>query len=166
MAPGVSRLLPLATAVLGLCLILASTALAQKTTLPPGLNTSNPQNAFIKNQLRISTDLARKTLAGLEAMPPDDSIPIDAGMLQDARDTYVLIRAARHGMELAKEQSRYPDPVMDLVYKRVTDAWNLARNPIDRSSSAGIPRQRYIQESIQSLNQAIRLVNQAMMLMP
>jgi hypothetical protein len=166
MTPGGSRLLPLATAVLGLCLIWASPALAQKTTLPPGLNTSNPQSAFIKNQLKISTDLARKTLAGLEAMPPDDSIPIDEGMLQNARDTYVLIRAARHGMALAKEQSRYPDPVMDLVYKRVTDAWNLARSPVDRSSSAGIPRQQYIQESIQSLNQAIRLVNQAMMLMP
>jgi hypothetical protein len=156
----------LATAVLGLCLIWASPALAQKTTLPPSLNTSNPQSAFIKNQLTISTDLARKTLAGLEAMPPDNSIPIDESMLQNARDTYVLIRAARHGIELAKEQSRYPDPVMDLVYKRVTNAWNLARNPVDRSSSAGIPRQQYIQESIQSLNQAIRLVNQAMMLMP
>jgi len=166
MAPGVSRLLPSATAILGLCLISASPALAQKTTLPPSLNTSNPQSAFIKNQLGISTDLARKTLAGLGAMPSDDSIPIDEGMLQNARDTYVLIRAARHGMELAKERSRYPDPVMDLAYKRVTDAWNLARSPVDRSSSAGIPRQQYIKESIQNLSQAIRLLNQAMMLIP
>jgi len=164
--PGVSRRLGVAAGVLGLCLLWASPALAQKTTLPPTLNTSNPQSAFIKNQLKISTDLARKTLAGLETMPADDSIPIDERMLQNARDTYVLIRAARHGMELAKETSRFPDPTMDLAYKRVDQAWNLARNPVDRSSSAGIPRAQYIQESIQSLNQVIRLINQAMMIMP
>ncbi len=166
MIPVAPRLLPWGTLILGLCLLWASPALAQKSNLPPTLNTSNPQSGFIKNQLKISTDLARKTLAGLEAMPADDSIPIDESMLQNARDTYVLIRAARHGMELAKEQSRFPDPVMDLAYKRVTDAWNLARNPVDRSSSAGIPRGQYIQESIQSLNQAVRLINQAMMIMP
>lgn len=166
MRPGAPRLLLSAATVLTLCLTLVLPAPAQKTTLPPNLNTSNPQSAFIKNQLKISTDLARKTLAGLEAMPADDSIPIDESMLQNARNTYVLIRAARHGMELAREQSRIPDPVMDLAYKRVTDAWNLARNPVDRSSSAGIPRQQYISESIQQLNLAVRLINQAMMLMP
>ena len=163
---GGSKFLPLASAVFGLCLVWAAPALAQKSTLPPTLITSNPQSAFIKNQLNISIDLARKTLAGLEAMPADDSIPIDESMLQNARNTYVLIRAARHGMELAKEGSRYPDPVMDLAFKRVQEAWATARTPIDRSSSAGIPRGQYIQESIQQLNLVVRLLNQAVVIMP
>jgi len=166
MTPAVSRLLPLSTTLLGLCLMWAGPALAQKTTLPPSLTTPNPQSAFIKDQLQIATDLARKTLAGLEAMPPDNSIPVDEGVLQNARNTYVLIRAARHGMELAKQQSRFPDPVLDLAYKRVTDAWNLARGPVDRASSPSIPRQQYIQESIQNLSQVVRFLNQAMMILP
>ena len=166
MPSGVSRPLPLATAVLGLCLLWASPALAQKTTLPPSLTTPSPQSAVIKNQLNMATDLARKTIRGLEAMAADGSIPIDEGMLQNARNTYVLIRAARHGMELAKAQSRFPDPALDLAYKRVTDAWNLARSPVDRSSSAGIPRPQYIRESMRSLNQAVRLLNLVMMLLP
>lgn len=166
MRPDTPWLLLLATVSLTLCLGPTSPAGAQKTTLPPNLNTANPQSAFIKNQLQISTDLAKKTIAGLEAMPADDSIPIDESMLQNARNTYVLIRAARHGMELAKEQRKFPDPVMDLAYKRVTDAWNLARGPVDRSSSAGIPRRQYISESISGLNQTIRLLNQAMIIMP
>jgi hypothetical protein len=162
---GASRLLLLAT-TLTVCLTAAVPALAQKSTLPPDLNVSKPQTAFIKNQLTISTDLARKTLAGLETMSSDDSIPIDESMLQNARNTYVLIRAARHGMELNKETSKFPDPTMDLAFKRVNEAWNLARNPVDRSTSGGIPRPQYIQESIQSLNQVIRLLNQALTIMP
>lgn len=152
-------------AVIALSLVWAGPAPAQKTTLPPSLNTSNPQSAFIKNQLKVARDLGRKALAGLEAMPADDSMPIDETTLQNARDAYVLIRAARHGMELAKEQSRFPDPTLDLAFKRVDAAWNLARGPVDRARS-GIPRAQYKQESIQNLNQAVRLLDQAMVIMP
>ena len=161
-----SRVGALAAAGIALSLTWAVPAPAQKTTLPPSLNTSNPQSAFIKNQLKVARDLGRKTLAGLEAMPADDSMPIDEATLQNARDTYVLIRAARHGMELAKEQSRFQDPTLDLAFKRVDAAWNLARGPVDRASSAGIPRAQYKQESIQNLNQAMRLLDQAMVIMP
>ncbi|MDO8475202.1 MAG: hypothetical protein Q7W02_03220 [Candidatus Rokubacteria bacterium] len=163
--PGVSGLLPLVTAIVGVCFIWASPALAQRTTLPPSLTTSNPQSAFIKNQLTLSTELARKTLAGLAAMPADDSIPIDEATLQNARDTYVLIRAARHGMELARETSRFPDPTRELAFKRVDAAWNLARTPVDRAST-GIARAQYLQESIRSLRQAVQLLDQAMIIMP
>jgi hypothetical protein len=155
----------LAAAALALNLVLAGPIRAQKTTLPPSLNTSNPKPAFIKNQLKVAGDLGRKTLAGLEALPVDDSVPIDEATLQNARDTYVLIRAARHGMELNKEQSRFPDPTMDLAYKRVDTAWNMARTPVDSASSA-ISRAQYKQVAIQSLSGALRLLDQAMIIMP
>jgi hypothetical protein len=68
-------------------------------------------------------------------------------------------------MELAREQRRFPDPVMDLAFKRVTDAWNFSRIPVDKANW-GIARQQYLQESIPSLRQAIRLLNQALVMMP
>ena len=159
------KLLGMVAAVFALSLLGAAPALAQKTTLPPSLNTSKPQSAFIKSQLRVAVDLGKKTLAGLQSLPADDSIPIDEGTLQNARDTYVLIRAARHGMELAKETSRFPDPVMEMAFKRVDSAWNLSRGPVDRASSA-MSRQKYLEESIQSLSQAVRLLDQALVIMP
>jgi hypothetical protein len=160
-----SKLLAVVAAALALNLLEAAPILAQKTTLPPSLNTSKPQGAFIQHQLRIAVDLGRRTLAGLQALPADDSIPIDEGTLQNARDTYVLIRAARHGMELAKETSRFPDPVMEMAFKRVDSAWNLSRGPVDRASSA-MNRQRYLEESVQSLSRAVQLLDQALVIMP
>lgn len=165
MIRAVSKLLAVVAAALALSLPWAAPALAQKTTLPPSLNTSKPQSAFIKNQLTIAADLGRKTLAGLEALPADDSIRIDEGVLQNARDTCVLIRAARRGIELSKETSRFPDPVMDMAFKRVDRAWNLARTPVDRSAD-GVSCQRYLEESIRSLSEALRLLDQALVLMP
>ncbi len=160
-----SKLLAVVAAALALNLLEAAPILAQKTTLPPSLNTSKPQGAFIQHQLRIAVDLGRRTLAGLQALPADDSIPIDEGTLQNARDTYVLIRAARHGMELAKANNRFSDPVLELSYKRVDQAWNLARTPVDRASD-GIGRRQYLQESIRNLSEALRLLDQVLVLMP
>jgi len=160
-----SKLFAVVAAALVLSLLGPAPALAQKTTLPPSLNVSKPQSEFIKHQLRTSVELGKKTLAGLEAMPVDDSIPIDPATLQNANDTYVLIRAARHGMELAKEARRFPDPVMDMAFKRVDSAWNLSRAPVGMASSA-MSRQKYIQESVQSLGQAVRLLDQALLIMP
>jgi hypothetical protein len=154
-----------AAVAVALGLMWTPSAMAQKTTLPSSLNTSNPQSAFIKNQLRVAVDLGRKALAGFEASPGDDSMPIDEVTLQSARDTYVLIRAARHGMELAKANSRFPDPVLDLAFKRVDEAWNLARYPVDRASW-GMNRQQYLQESIQNLSRAVRLLDQTLVIMP
>src|SRR5712691_12655027 len=93
-----SKLLAVIAAALVLSLPGAAPALAQKTTLPPSLNTSRPESAFIRNQLKVAGQLGNKALAGFQASPSDDSVPIDETALQNARDAYVLIRAARHGM--------------------------------------------------------------------
>jgi hypothetical protein len=153
------------TAVLVLLLAPARPAAAQKTTLPPSVITSSPQGAVIGNQLRMAAKLGREALAGIEALPRDDSVPIDEATLQAARNTYVLIRAARHGLELSKASKKFGDPLQELAYKRLTDAWNLARGPVDRASS-GISRQEYISSSVRDLSQSLRLVDQVLVLLP
>jgi hypothetical protein len=143
----------------------APQAEAQKTSLPASVINPSPQQAVISRQLKLAQQLARKALAGFEATSSDDATPIDESVIQAARDTYVLIRAARHGMELAKETSRFPDPVMDLTFKRVTEAWHLARLPVDKYSW-GLSRADYLRESIPALSQAVRLLDQALVMMP
>jgi len=90
---------------------------------------------------------------------------LSASVIQAARDTYVLIRAARHGMELAKSAQTFPDPVLDLTLKRVTQAWDLSRIPVDEYSW-GIPRVDYRGQSIPALSQSMRLLDQALVMMP
>ena len=140
-------------------------ALAQHTSLPADVVAPSRENAVIRNQLTLARKLEHQALQGIMAMPSDNSIPIDPVSLQAARDAYVLIRAARHGMGWQKEAKKYPDPVLDLVYKRVDDAWNLSRWPVDRATW-GLERASYVQGSVQYMTQAIRLLDQALVLMP
>jgi hypothetical protein len=154
---------------LGFILGLVLPAGAQTSSLPANVITPSSQSAVISNQLRLAKQLGGKALAGLQATSSDDAIPIDPTVIQAARDTYVLIRAARHGMELSKEEQnlkhRPPDPVLDLTFKRVTQAWDLSRIPVDKYSW-GIPRADYLSQSIPALSQAIRLLDQALVMMP
>lgn len=129
------------------------------------------QPAVIKSQLRLASDLGHKVLLSLANAPTDDSIPLDESLHKAARDTYVMIRAARHGMILTKEWNEgrknvLPDPMMDLAYKRVDDAWNLSRTPVDAWSNLGLGRQEYLRRSIEDLGRAMRLVDQALVLLP
>lgn len=138
---------------------------AQKTSLPASVITPSPQPAVISRQLKLAQQLARKSLAGLEATSSDEATPIDESVIQAARDTYVLIRAARHGMELSQSTRKFPDPVMDLTFKRVTQAWDLARIPVDKYSW-GIARGDYLRQSIPALSQVVRLLDQTLVTMP
>lgn len=137
---------------------------AQKLTLPPELLVSKHDLRFIRSQLQMSSDLGRQALAGLDTMSTDDTVPFDETLMQTARNTYGLIRAARHGLELAQD-TKNPDPSLGLVFKRVHDAWNLSRTPVDLAQW-GVTRQDYRDRSIRDLGQAMRLVNQALMLLP
>jgi hypothetical protein len=119
--------------------------------------------AIYKSQLREAVALGRKTLRALEALPNDDSVPIDPKVLNDARSTYVLVRAARHGMELHREYQKYPEPMLELAFKRVDQAWDLSRVPIDYR---GLPRHQYIPRATGDLSQALRLINQALVILP
>jgi hypothetical protein len=53
----------------------------------------------------------------------------------------------------------------DLVFKRVDEAWNLARAPVDRISW-GNSRTEYLEVSIHNLRRSLQLVDQVFVLMP
>jgi hypothetical protein len=136
-------------------------ASAQKTTLPAEVLKPSADMSVSKGQLRMAADLGRRVLQRLEAAPTDAGSPIDENLIQAARNTYALIRTAREGMEHSKIYMKYPDPAFELAYKRVLDAWNLARSPIDM-----VDRPNYRATSIRDLRRALQLVDQALTLLP
>ena len=143
----------------------AGPASAQKVTLPAGVIAASSNRAVYTGQLRMAAEIGRRALASLEAAPTDDSAPLDESVVQPARDTYALIRAARHGMELAREFQKIQDPLLDLAFRRVDDAWNLSRTPVDKFSW-GMTHQQYIDMSVRDLRKALRLVDQILILLP
>jgi hypothetical protein len=120
--------------------------------------------AVFKAQLLQASQLAKRSIQEIQGLPIDDSIPVDPAVRTRARQTYVLLRAARWGMELAKQrETTYRDPMLDLAYKRVDQAFNLARYPVDYTS---VPRSEYVNTSVQDLGRAVKLINQALAILP
>lgn len=142
-----------------------SPVLAQKTTVPENLLAQKPDPTWWMGQLRQARQLGGKALAGLQASAPGDSNPVEESVLQAARDTYVLIRSARGGIEMARADRRQNGPMLDLVFRRVDEAWNLARVPVNHATW-GMPRAEYLDVSISSLRQSLRLLDQVFVLMP
>jgi hypothetical protein len=71
-----------------------SPALAQKTTLPPAAYAFSNRSSVYTQQLRMASELGHRALAELKRAPTDEGVPLDESVVQPARDTYVLIRAA------------------------------------------------------------------------
>lgn len=138
---------------------------AQKTTLPPEMMKASPDLSVAKRQLHMADDLGRRVLQNYRAALANDGIPIDESLVQPARNTYALIRSARESMEQTKQYMKYPDPVFDLAYKRVTDAWNISRTPVEKYTWS-LERSRYLSISVQDLDRALRLVEQALVILP
>jgi hypothetical protein len=133
--------------------------------------TPSRDTVVIKSQLKLAVALSGDVLANLQTVSTDDSVPIDPAFVKRARENYALIRAGRHGFELEKEWNEgkkgiIADPLKELAFKRVDNAWNLARTPVDLSSSAGVPREQYIQRSSDDLSRAIQLLKQALAILP
>ncbi len=154
-------LLTLLTFLLGL----ASPVEAQKTSLPASTVAASKDQAVIARQLQLASQLGKRCLAELQATSPDDPSRVDDSIVQKARDTYVLIRAARHGMELQAESQKFADPFRELVFQRVDAAWNLSRTAVDKYNSAP-SRADYLPAAIRDLGEAMRLLDQALILMP
>jgi hypothetical protein len=143
----------------------ASPAPAQKTTVHESLLAQRPDPTWWMGQLRQARQFGDKALAGLQASDRSNSDLVEETVLQAARDTYVLIRAARGGIETARTDRRFSGPILDLVFRRVDEAWNLARVPVDQVTS-GRSRADYLDASIPSLQRALRLLDQVFVLMP
>jgi hypothetical protein len=165
MNPRMKCVLAFTLGAFGLILGTAPPVAAQRTSLPASLTTPSAEPAVISNQLRTALQLERKTLAGLEAASSNGETPIDETVIQFARDGYVLIRAAKHGLELRQATQKIPDPLIGVTLKRVDQAWNLSRIPVDKYSW-GIPRGDYLSQSIPALGQAIRLLDQVLVVLP
>lgn len=131
----------------------------------PGQQAPQPskQPAVFKAQLREAAQLGRSTVREIQALPTDDSIPVDGQVHRHAHRVYSLIRAARWGLEIHMGDQSYKDPVLDMAYKRVDQAWNLARTPVDNTR---IARAEYISTSVRDLRRAVQLIDQALVLMP
>ena len=133
-------------------------AVAQYSSLPANVIAPSAENSVIRNQLTLARKLEQQALQGFLALPRGNSVPIDPVSHQAAANAYVLIRAARHGMGWQKDRKKFQDPTFDLVFKRVDDAWNLARTPVDRPDKGELV--------LEDMNKAIRLLDQALAMMP
>jgi hypothetical protein len=119
----------------------------------------------IRRQLSTAQDFGHKVVAGLETAPIDDGTPLDAQTILASRDAYVLIRAAYQGLGIVREKQRVPDPIIDLAFSRLNNAWNLSRTAVEHLFW-GMTRQEYLEGSVRDLGQALRLVDQALVLLP
>jgi hypothetical protein len=119
--------------------------------------------AVFRAQLFRFTQLTKKNLRDIQALPDDDSIPVDRRVWLSAREAYVTIRAARYGIEMATNKKTYRDPTLVLALNRVDEAWQLARFPVDYTS---LVRADYINQSVQKLSRSLKLVEQALVILP
>jgi hypothetical protein len=136
---------------------------------PRGLSAQNgsPDPAVIKSHLRAASVAGRKTLQGLESLTADEDVPIPPQVRKDATETYGWIRAARSGMDLKKQLDKYPDPVMELAYKRVAEASDRVRGVVDRAGwGGGRASADYLNLAIPSMKRALQLMDQAIVLFP
>lgn len=147
------------------CLVWAPAAQAQKSTVLNGGSEIRKDRTWWTSQLRQARETAARTLSELQAAPADDSAPVDEMLLQNARNTYILIRAARAGMEIYKSEQRFPDPLLDLMFQNVTEAWTRARTPVDKATWR-MPRDEYLSLSIQELSRSLRLLDQTLIILP
>ncbi len=137
------------------------------TSVNPEQGPSEPvpsrEPAIYKAQIREAIGRCRRTLRELQTVSNDDSVPIDPKVIHNARMAYYMVRSARHGMGLAKERQTSPDPVFEMAFKRVDQAWDLARFPVDGRT---MQRGEYLGQSIPKVQQAIRLLEQALVILP
>ena len=148
-------------ALVGFSMLLASVVSVHGQEDP---QPSRDPNVY-KAQLRQFSVLGRRTVHEIQALPVDDSIPVDPRVHQNARQAYVLIRAARWGMELQmqRQEGGFQDPLLKIAHKKVEEAWHLARFPVDYT---GLQRSEYISRSVQDVSRALRLVDQALVMLP
>jgi len=119
--------------------------------------------AVFKAQLLQFIQLTRRNIRDIQALPPDDSAPVDLAVIHNAHLAYAQIRAAQWGMGTALGNQTYKDPMLDLAHKKAVEAFNLSR--FAASSQSG-SRPEYISRSVQDLSKALRLAQQALIVLP
>lgn len=124
---------------------------------------SNP--TVIKTQLRMAREFGDTTLKRFRDEPSNGTEYFAPETVRTAKLTYVYIRAAKGGIELAQSFQKYPDPVLALVHKKVDEAWNLSRIAASKITW-GNGRTEFLAEATPTLTRAMQLVDQALVIMP
>ena len=149
-------------ALLSGVLVLAGPAAAQKSTYPDSMLKIVYEPRLISAQLQAALVEAKKAVAGYDALGPDD--PIE-GPLQAITNSYFLMRVALAGMSGIRGQKKFPDPVLDLAFNKVKQAWDRSRGPIDsiHNSPARMP---YIERSREQIRDTVVLLEQGVVIWP
>ena len=155
------------TALLPLALLAmaAASAEAQKTTIPESVTAVKRDPGWWAKQLRLGREYGQRTLIGLQNAPTDEGTHIDESVYQAARDTYVLLRAARYSVMQVVQDDKWRDPILEFTARRVEQAWHLYRTAVDKASS-GMRRQEYLEVAVRDLTQSMRLVDQILVTLP
>jgi hypothetical protein len=145
----------------------AMPAHAQKSTLPEMVTRPTPKPAGIVSQLELAIQEEKRALAGYQAAGPADDI---TDPHQAASNAYVLIRAAREGIFQMRGMKKlknptFEDPMLDLAFKKVTEAWNRSRAPVDHLDWSGA-RQDYLEKSRRQLGETIAMLEELLLIFP
>lgn len=142
---------------------------AQPTKLPESMTKPSLDTPTIVRQLHMAKRFGKTSLELLEAMPSDNMIvsaeSLDVRAVRATRDTYIMIRAAKEGLDYQKDRQKLLDPVFELTYKKVFEAWTLARTAPGNLSSS-MPRSQYLPPAIRDTKRALQLIDQALVLLP
>src|SRR5574341_1048023 len=96
---------------------------AQPTKLPESVTKPSYLIPIITKQLRAAKRFGETALESFQAMPLDDLIvtpnSLDERTVAATRDTYIMIRAAKEGLDYRRYRQKYQDPVLELTYKKV-----------------------------------------------
>ena len=155
----------LALLALVLLMVTATPAEAQKTTLAPNTLVVKRDQKWWTGQLRVARELGQRALVGFRNAPMDEGTPIDEAVYQAARDYYVMIRAARYGIEGSVSDDKWKDPMLELTARKVDEAWHLSRAAVDKASSS-MPRREYLEVAIHDLTQSVRLLDMVLVTLP
>jgi hypothetical protein len=102
---------------------------AQPTKLPESMTKPSHLIPIITKQLRMAKRFGETALESFQAMPPDDLIvtpkSLDERTVEATRDTYIMIRAAKEGLDYRRYRQKSQDPELELTYTKVFEAWNL-----------------------------------------
>jgi hypothetical protein len=117
-----------------------------------------------KDHMRQAVLLCKRSIREIQSLPVDDSTPLDPQVYARAHESYNMIRVAWSGLALAQQkETSYKDPMLDLAIKKIEEALPLVRYPAEMGL---LPRAEYINRSVQSLSRAVRLINQALVILP
>lgn len=154
-------------ALFSLVLLATATAPAeaQKTTVPDSMTVIKRDQKWWTGQLRLAREFGRKALIGYRDAPIDEGSPIDPAVHQAARDTYVLLRAAQSGIVGSVNDDKWHDPLLEITSRKVTEAWHLARVPVDKASSS-MSRPEYLELSVGNLTRSMGLLDQVLITLP